>query len=70
MKITITLRQFKLKMLNKYWFLFFLILNFIKPLESSCSNNIDLTNKECFNNIITFRKRFRAGQFATKKMEI
>ena len=65
--MSIILRLVKLKIPNKYWFLFFLILNFIKPLENSCPNNIYLTNINCFNNIITFPKNFRAGQFATNK---
>ena len=62
-----TIRQFPLKTQTKYWFILFLILISIKPLESSCPNNILLTNTACFNNIITFRKRFRAGRYATNK---
>ena len=40
-------------------------MNLIKTSESSCPNGICLSDTSCFDNIITIKKNFRAGQFAT-----
>jgi len=62
-----TLRTSHIQIPNRSWLLVFLLLNLIVPSESACPNNIYLTNKNCFNNIITFKKNYRGGQFATNK---
>lgn len=51
-----TLRTSHIQIPNRSWLLVFLLLNLIVPSESDCPNNIYLTNKNCFNNIITFKK--------------
>ena len=62
-----TPKQSKLRSLNNiiYTFFFYLILNLIKTSESSCPNGVYLSDTSCFDNIITIKKNFRAGQFAT-----
>ncbi len=40
-------------------------MNLIKTSESSCPNGVYLSDTSCFDNIITIKKNFRAGQFAT-----
>jgi len=65
--MTNTLNQSKLKGLDllKYMILLYLFLNLIKACESACPNGVYLSDASCFDNIITIKKNFRAGQFAT-----
>ena len=60
-------KQSQLKRFNniKYTFLLYLILNLIKSSENACPNGVYLSDTSCFDNIITIKKNFRAGQFAT-----
>ena len=60
-------KQSQLKRFNniKYTFLLYLILNLIKSSENASPNGVYLSDTSCFDNIITIKKNFRAGQFAT-----
>ena len=58
------LHQNQLKII-KYLFFSFLILIQINSGGSSCPNGVYLSNTDCFDNLITIKKNYRGGQFAT-----
>ena len=56
------LKQFIIK---QYLICSFLILGLINQSESSCPNGVYLSDTSCFDNLITIKKNYRGGQFAT-----
>ena len=58
------LHQNQLKII-KYLFFSFLILIQINSGGSSCPNGVYLSDTSCFDNLITIKKNYRGGQFAT-----
>ena len=51
--------------ITKYLFFSFFIISLIKLTNSSCPNGVYLSNTDCFDNVITIKKNYRGGQFAT-----
>ena len=52
---------------NKLYFVLFIWLNIIFPINTGCPKGIGISNENCFNDLIIIKKYYKSGNFATNK---